>query len=94
MNDYFPIVVQVVPFDDFHVHVYFDDGRITDYDMSDKLDGTVFIPLKDISVFKSACTVLNNTLAWDIEGNRDTGNCIDIDPFTLYESPQIRENIA
>lgn len=29
------------------------------------------IPMKDISVFVDACTVMNDTLAWDISGNRD-----------------------
>ncbi len=30
------------------------------------------------------CTILNDTLAWDLSGTRDETNCIDIDPETLY----------
>ena len=32
MNEYFPTVVQVIPLDNFHVQVFFDDGKIVDYD--------------------------------------------------------------
>lgn len=94
MNEYFPIVVQVVPQDDYTVYVYFDNGKIVLYDIKDKLNKTLFEPLKQIDTFKSTCTVLNNTLAWDIEGNRNKSKCIDIDPLTLYELPSVQEKIA
>lgn len=94
MNTYYPIVVQVLPLDNFHVHVYFDDGHITDYNMAENMYGPVFEPLKDINTFKEKCTVMNNTLAWDLSGKRDPSDCIDIDPVTLYEAPEISESIA
>lgn len=94
MNEYFPIVVQVIPQDDYTVYVYFDDGKIILYDMKSKLDKEMFSPLKQIETFKSSCTILNNTLAWDLNGNRDTTKCIDIDPFSLYELPSVEEKIA
>lgn len=94
MQEYFPIVVQVVPKDDYHVQVFFDDGKIVEYDASQELQGEVFRPLQDIEVFKDTCTVLNDTLAWDLSGNRDTGNCIDIDPFMLYALQSINDKIA
>ena len=34
MDEYFPTVVQVVPLDNFHVQVFFDDGKIVEYDAS------------------------------------------------------------
>jgi hypothetical protein len=38
------------------------------------------------------CTVLNGTLAWDIEGNYDTSRCLDLDPLVLYETcPDVEE---
>lgn len=37
---------------------------------------------------------MNGTLAWDLSGNRDEANCIDIDPFTLYELDSINNLIA
>lgn len=30
MNEYFPTVVQVIPLDNYHVQVFFDDGKIVD----------------------------------------------------------------
>ena len=71
MNEYFPTVVQVIPLDNYHVQVFFDDGKIVDYD-----------------------TTQNGTLAWDISGKMDESDCIDIDPFTLYELKAINSLIA
>ena len=31
MNEYFPTVVQVIPLDNFHVQVFFDDGNAVAY---------------------------------------------------------------
>ena len=47
-----------------------------------------------IENFKNACTVMNGTLAWDISGKMDESDCIDIDPFTLYELKAINSLIA
>ena len=94
MYDYFPAVIQVIPQNDYTVYVYFDDGKIVLYDISTKLNKGLFKPLNKIDVFKNTCTILNGTLAWDLEGNRDTSKCIDIDVFTLYELPCVQENIA
>ena len=94
MQDYFQTVVQVIPLNNFHVQVFFDDGKIVEYDATSDLKGDVFKPLQDIHVFKDTCTVLNDTLAWDLSGQRDTTSCIDIDPFTLYELESINHLIA
>lgn len=89
--EYFPEAVQAVPNDDFTVTVYFSDGKIVLYNMKPHLDKGVFKPLKDINIFKKTCTVLNYTLAFDLEGNRDETKCIDIDPFVIYELPMYKE---
>lgn len=89
MQEYFPKVVQVIPLNNYHVQVFFDDGKIIEYDSAKDLQGEVFRPLQDIQVFLNTCTVLNDTLAWDLNGNRDVTQCIDIDPFVLYELPAI-----
>ncbi|MCB7342795.1 DUF2442 domain-containing protein [Blautia obeum] len=94
MDEYFPTVVQAVPFDNFYVQVFFDDGKIVEYDVANDLQMDLFEPLRDIHVFKEICTVMNDTLAWDISGDRDSVNCIDIDPFTLYELDPINNLIA
>lgn len=87
----FPKVVQVIPEKNYSVFVYFEDGKIVCYDARPILEKEVFQPLKDIHVFMNSCTVLNDTLAWDIQGNRDTSSCLDIDPDTLYDLPNSEE---
>jgi hypothetical protein len=77
-------VVQVAPTDDFKVYVYFDDGKIKLFNMSHLVGVGVFAPLSDLKIFKEKCTILNDTLAWDLKGNRDEFNCLDIDPLTIY----------
>ena len=94
MQDYFPTVVQVIPLTNYHVQVFFDDGKITEYDATNDLQSELFQPLRDIQVFQDSCTILNDTLAWDLTGDRNTSNCIDIDPFVLYELPAINSLIA
>ena len=64
MNEYFPTVVQVIPLDNFHVQVFFDDGKIVDYDATDDLKAEIFAPLREIEKFKDACTVMNTRLGY------------------------------
>ena len=90
----FPKVVQVIPMKNYSVFVYFEDGKIVCYDMSHMIDKEAFCVLKDIDTFMDTCTVLNDTLAWDIQKNRDNTSCLDIDPDTLYELPNVKEKIA
>ena len=90
----FPKVVQVIPMRDYSVYVYFEDGKIVHYDMSQMVGKEAFQSLKDIEVFMNTCTVMNDTLAWDITGNRDNTRCLDIDPDTLYALPHAKEQIA
>lgn len=90
----FPKVVQVIPMRDYSVYVYFEDGKIVHYDMSKMIEKEAFQSLKDIEVFMNTCTVMNDTLAWDITGNRDHTRCLDIDPDTLYALPHAKEQIA
>ena len=42
----------------------------------------------------NSCTILNDTLAWDVSGDRDSTKCLDIDPETLYKLEQAVERIA
>lgn len=92
--DYFPEIVQVVPHPDYTVSVYFHDGKIVRYDMNPNLDKEVFAPLQDPQVFIRACTILNDTLAWDLSGSRDPEKCIDIDPDMLYSLPAAEDSVA
>jgi hypothetical protein len=62
--------------------------------------GGVFQQISDIHDFIEKCTVLNSTLAWDIEGHFNPHNCIDIDPETIYingediEDDPLQQDIA
>jgi hypothetical protein len=77
-------VIQVKPTRDHKVYVYFNDGKIKLYDMSPFIGKGVFKPLQSIDFFIEHCTVLNDTLAWDVTGTFDPRHCIDIAPETLY----------
>ena len=66
MNEYFPTVVQVILLDNFHVQVFFDDGKIVDYDATNDLKTEIMAPLRNIEKFKNACTVMNGTQVEDL----------------------------
>ena len=87
-------IVQVIPYEDYTVYVYFEDGKIVCYDAKPLLDKKVFAPLKNIDFFMNACTILNDTLAWDVSGDRDCSKCLDIDPDMLYSLENVEEKIA
>jgi hypothetical protein len=79
-------VLQVIPNDDYTVYIYFSNGEIRLYNAAPLLDQGIFSILKDLNFFKTRCTVLNNTLAWDRSGDYDTSNCLDLAPEHIYES--------
>ena len=85
----YPEIVQVVPREDYSVLIYFEDGKVTCYDVSSLLDRGVFKLLKDKDFFMNRCMILNDTLAWDVTGDRDVSKCIDIAPETLYLSTAV-----
>lgn len=83
--DFFPEIVQVVPHTDYTVTVYFSDGKFVRYNVSPYLEEGIFQAIKDKQTFMNTCTIMNDTLTWDINRNGDNTSCIDIDPETLYE---------
>ena len=89
---FFPQVLQAVPADDYTIFAYFNDGSVRCFDVKPYIKpGTVFEPLADIRLFKSKLTVLNDTAAWDINGDRDPCACIDLDPETLFGRPEVSD---
>ena len=94
MMDYTPEIVQVIPHKDYTVTVYFCDGKIVTYDVTPKLDHGVFQRIKDMSLFINNCKIMNDTLAWDLTGNDDPTECIDIDPDYLYSLEYTEDPIA
>ena len=79
-------VLQVFARDNLTVYCYFSDGRVKLYDARPLIEaGGVFAQILDPKVFMESCTVMNNTLAWDLGGKRDPYACLDLDPDTVYE---------
>lgn len=92
-NKFFmPEVYQAVAAKNQVVYAYMNDGSIRLLDMKPIIKkGGVFEALENDEVFENKLTVLNNSVAWDIGGNRDEYKCIDIDPFFIYNSPKVSE---
>jgi hypothetical protein len=87
---FYPEVFQAVAGKNFVVYAYMNDGNIRMLDMKPIIkNGGVFAALKDEKIFREKLTVLNNSVAWDMGGNRDKYNCIDIDPFDLFNCPVV-----
>ncbi|MCL2833351.1 MAG: DUF2442 domain-containing protein [Treponema sp.] len=87
-----PQVLQVLPTDNFEVYAYMNDGSVRLFDVKPLLKkNTIFETLMDIEIFKEKCTVINETIAWDMGGNRDPYKCIDIDPFTIFEQTPVAD---
>ena len=86
-------IIQVLPTDDYRVYLYFAHGEIRLYDATEILVHGVFRVLKDKKIFAESCTVLNNTLAWDVKGNFDPYECLDLDPGVLYEKPPVSDRL-
>lgn len=85
--DFIPKVVQAVADERFMVYAYFNDGTVRRLDAAPLLEkGGVFAPLRDPDFFRERLTVLNDTVAWDIDGNRDPCTCVDLDPCEIYET--------
>jgi hypothetical protein len=85
-SKFWPKVLQVLPTDNHCVYAYFNDGSVRLFDVKPLIKpGTVFEPLQDISFFKSKLAVINDTVAWDIGGNRDPRKCIDLDSSVIFE---------
>ena len=92
---FFPKVLQVLPTDNFEVYAYMNDGSVRLYDTKPLLKkDTVFEPLMDIQTFKKTLAVINNTIAWDMDGNRDIYKCIDIDPFVIFENLPVSDPLS
>lgn len=86
----FPTVVQVLPGSDFNVFAYCNDGAVRMVDVKPLIaKGGVFSLLSDPVFFRERLTVLNDTVAWDIAGNRDETACVDLDPFQIFASAPI-----
>ena len=92
LRHFMPQVLQVLPTDNFEVYAYLNDGSVRLYDVKPLLKkDTVFEPLMDIQTFRDKLTVINHTIAWDMDGNRDSYICVDIDPLAVYEQMPVAD---
>lgn len=90
MESIFPAVVQALAGENFTVYAYMSDGTVRLYDVKALIEkGGIFERLRDETFFRERLTVLNDTVAWDISGKMNPADCIDIDPFTIDESPVV-----
>lgn len=89
---YYPVVAQALAGEDYTVYAYFTDGTIHKYDVKPLLQkGGIFEKLEDKAFFRDRLTVMNMTVAWDLSGQFDPENCIDIDPFEVYAAQLVSD---
>ena len=82
-----PKVVQAVAGKDYSVYSYFQDGTIHLLNVLPLIQkGGVFSSLQDPDFFRDRLTVINDTVAWDVDGMRNPCTCVDLDPCELYEN--------
>lgn len=91
----FKSILQVYPEENYQVYLYFNTGEVRLFDASEIVGKGVFKVLADKKFFVERCTVLNHTLAWDVSGNYDPTQCLDLDPEVLYEkSTRVEDPLA
>ena len=61
---------------EYKIRLWFNNGAVKDVDLSDSLEGNVFVPLQDKEYFKRF-SIRFNTIEWD--------NGADFAPEYLYE---------
>jgi len=94
-SGFWPKVLQVVPTDDYEVYAYFNDGSVRLFDVKPLIKpDTVFEPLQDITFFKSKLAVINDTIAWDIGGQRNPRKCVDLDPLVIFDQPAVDDPLC
>lgn len=71
-----PKVVQAVAGQDFLVYAYFHDDTIHLSDAAPLVrKGGVFASLQDAEFFRGRLTVINDTVAWDMDGTHNPCTC-------------------
>lgn len=91
--DMIPKVVQAVAGENYIIYAYFHDGTVRRFDAGPLIQkGGVFLPLQDQEIFRTRLTVLNDAVAWDMDGTRNPCTCIDLDPCEMYETSPIVED--
>ena len=79
----------LIPTDDYKVYVLYENVKKYLYDANRLVKR--FNILQDMDFFKNRCKVINDTLAWDIDGDMNEENCIDIAPESIFNSEEITD---
>ncbi len=88
--NFMPAVLQVLPGHDFTVYAYCNDGAVRLVDAKPLIaKGGVFVPLADPKFFAERLAVLNDSVAWDMTGDRDVTACVDLDPLEIFATAVI-----
>lgn len=85
--DMIPKVTQAVAGEGYIVYAHSHDGTVRRFDARPLIEQVgVFLPLQDEDFFRTHLTVLNDAVAWDMDGTRDPRTRIDLDPREMYGS--------
>lgn len=88
--DLIPSIVQAVAGKNFIVYAYCNDGAVRQLEIKYLIEkGGIFQKLSDYNFFCERLTIMNDTIAWDVTGNRDETACIDLDPFFIFKTAKI-----
>ncbi|MCW6078082.1 DUF2442 domain-containing protein [Clostridium sporogenes] len=69
----------------YKVMLYFSDGKVKVCDASEFINRNPMLEnFKNEQLFKERCCIINNTMAFDIEGNKNEYKCYDIALEYLY----------
>ena len=69
--------VKVLPLENYHLYIEYDDGKIINFDMNKLLNHPLFKPLKDKSLF-DLVQINGSSISWP--------NDIDVCADSLYDS--------
>jgi len=84
-EEYIPQIYMVALAGGKKVDCYFTNGAVRRFDVSAAIRlGGVFAPLKNQKVFERAVMVIDGVLAFDIKGNRDPYEIVDICADVVY----------
>lgn len=68
--------IKVIPLENYHLYIEYDDGKVINFDMSKLLNHPLFKPLKDESFF-NLVKINGSSISWP--------NDIDICADSLYD---------
>lgn len=94
-EEYIPQIYMVALAGGKKVDCYFTNGSIRRFDVAKAIRlGGVFAPLKNQALFERSVMVMDGVLAFDIKGNRDPYDVVDICADVVYTEGEAVEKDA